>query len=128
MLPYADPAGTGVNARAEIDGPDIAVGSDSATNLALVLHELATNAAKYGALSVAEGHVRISWTIAKGRFILSWREIGGPPITAPPKKAGFGSDLARRSVSGQLAGDLIFHWNRDGLVVLVSGDADRLAL
>src|SRR5665213_1331346 len=100
LSPYADPAGTGDNARTEIDGPEIAVGAEAATNVALVVHELATNAAKYGALSVPGGRVRISWTVTMGRLALSWEEKGGPVITAPPQREGFGSVLARKSVSG----------------------------
>ncbi len=128
LLPYADTAGTGDNSRTEIDGPEIAVGAEAATSFALFMHELATNAAKYGALSVPGGRVHISWTVADGRFALSWQEIGGPTITAPPQREGFGSVLARRSVNGGLRGDLNFHWNPDGLVVLVSAEMERLAL
>lgn len=128
LSPYAELAETGHGARTEIEGPEIPVGAEAATNIALFVHELATNAAKYGALSVPGGRVHISWTVAQGRFALSWREIGGPTITAPPQREGFGSELARRSVSGQLAGDLVFHWNPDGLVVLLSAETERLAL
>ena len=128
LSPYADPAGTGDSARTEIDGPEIVVGSEAATNVALVVHELATNAAKYGALSVPGGRVRISWAVTKGRLALSWEEKDGPVITAPPEREGFGSVLARRSVNGGLRGDLSFHWNPDGLVVLVSAAMERLAL
>ena len=128
LSPYADPAGTGDGARTEIDGPEIAVGSEAATNVALVVHELATNAAKYGALSVPGGRVRISWAVAEGRLALSWEEKSGPVIAAPPEREGFGSELARRSVNGGLRGDLTFHWNPGGLVVLVAADTERLAL
>ena len=125
---YVDPTGAGDGARIRIDGLEIAVGAEAATNVALVVHELATNAAKYGALSVPGGCVHISWTEAQGRFALSWREVGGPPITTPPQRKGFGSVLIRRSVSSQLGGDIIFHWNPDGLVVLLSAKTERLAL
>lgn len=128
LSPYVDPARTGDSIRTEIDGPEIAVGSDAATNVALVVHELATNAAKYGALSVPGGRVHISWAVAKGRLVLSWEENGGPVITGPPEREGFGSVLARRSISGRLRGDLDFHWNPSGLVVLVSAEVERLAL
>ena len=128
LSPYADPAGTGDSARTEIEGPGVAVGPEAATNVALVVHELATNAAKYGALSVPGGRVRISWVVAKGRLVLSWEEKDGPVITGPPEREGFGSVLVRKSVSGNLRGDLTFHWNPAGLVVLVSADTERLAL
>jgi two-component system CheB/CheR fusion protein len=128
LSPYVDPARTGDSIRAEIDGPEIAVGSEAATNVALVVHELATNAAKYGALSVPGGRVHISWAVTKGRLVLSWEEKDGPVITGPPEREGFGSVLARRSISGRLRGDLDFHWNPNGLVVLVSAEVERLAL
>ena len=128
LSPYVDPAGPGGSTRAEIGGPEIAVGAEAARNIALVVHELATNAAKYGALSVAGGRVRISWVVAKGRLALSWEERDGPVITGPPEREGFGSVLVRRSVNGGLRGDLIFHWDPDGLVVLVSAETGHLAL
>ena len=128
LSPYLDLAGPEGSLRAEIDGPEIVVGAKAATSVALVIHELATNAAKYGALSLPEGRIHISWVVTKGRFTLSWKEIGGPRITTPPTKEGFGTVLVRKSVSGQLEGDLIFHWNPDGLVVLLSAQTEQLAL
>ena len=128
LSPYVDLAGMGANARIEIGGPEIAIGAEAATHVALVVHELATNAAKYGALSVPGGRVSISWAVAEGRLALSWQEKGGPVIAAPPVREGFGSELARRSVNGGLRGDLTFHWNPDGLVVLVSAETEHLAL
>ena len=126
LAPYIDPDRT-ENLRVEIDGPELSVGSEAATSLALVVHELATNAAKYGALSVSNGHVRISWSNTNGRLDLSWREGGGPPVSGPPSHEGFGSVLARRSVKGQLGGDMVFHWNPDGLAVVLSAPMERLS-
>jgi two-component system CheB/CheR fusion protein len=128
LSPYADPAGTGDSARTEIEGPDIPVGTAATTNLALVVHELATNAAQYGALSVPGGRVHISWALVKGRLVLTWEEKDGPVITGPPEREGFGSLLARRSISGGLRGDLNFDWKPTGLVVLVSAEMEHLAL
>lgn len=128
LSPHIDPAKAGDERRVEIDGPEISVGADAATNLALVVHELATNAAKYGALSVPGGRVRISWAAPKDKLALSWEEAGGPPVKAPPKREGFGSVLARRSVKGQLGGDLAFHWNPEGLAVVLSASVERLGL
>ena len=128
LSPYADPAGTGDGARIEIEGPEIPVGAEAATNVALVVHELATNAAKYGALSVPGGRVNISWALDKGRLVLSWEEKNGPVITGPPEREGFGSILARRSISGGLRGDVNFNWEPTGLVVLVSAEMEHLAI
>jgi two-component sensor histidine kinase len=91
-----------------------------------VLHELATNAAKYGALSTDEGHVRISWTIARGQLALIWEEHGGPPIESAPKHEGFGTQLARRSAGGNLGGTIAFDWKREGLLVHLSALQARL--
>lgn len=74
------------------EGPDFAIGSRAAVALSLMLHELATNAAKYGALSVADGCVRLSWTIDGDDLDLHWHETDGPPVAAPTAK-GFGSRL-----------------------------------
>jgi PAS domain S-box-containing protein len=86
--------------RCEIDGTDIVLGRLYAQNFSLVLHELATNAIKYGALSNLEGRVHITWgTKGNGsdsQLIFHWREQGGPPVVAP-KRQGFGSTLLRAS-------------------------------
>jgi PAS domain S-box-containing protein len=128
LSPYNGPVETGDDARAQIQGPEISVGPEALTNLALVVHELATNAAKYGAFSVPGGRVRVSWTEVNGRLDLLWEERGGPVIAGPPEQEGFGSLLARRSVTGHFAGDLVFQWNPEGLAVLLSAAAERLAL
>ena len=128
LSPYADPVGTGDSARTEIEGPEIPIGAGASTNVALVVHELATNAAKYGALSVPGGRVHISWTLISGRLVLTWKEKDGPLVTGPPEREGFGSMLARRSVSGGLRGDLDFQWKPTGLIVLVSAEMEHLAL
>jgi len=128
LSPYIDPERGGDTSRVEIVGPEIPVGGDAVTNLALVVHELATNAAKYGAFSVPGGRVHVSWTMANGRVAVVWEELGGPVVRGPPERGGFGSLLAQRSVTGQLAGDLAFHWNPDGLIVNLSAPAERLAL
>jgi two-component sensor histidine kinase len=81
-----------------IEGPDIAIASRAALSLSLILHELATNAAKYGALSVPDGRVALSWTAQDGIFRMHWREFGGPEVQ-PPTRSGFGSRLIRRGLA-----------------------------
>ncbi|HEV2363142.1 MAG TPA: chemotaxis protein CheB [Caulobacteraceae bacterium] len=127
LAPYIEPARADGHPRVEIDGPEVSVGNDTATGLALVIHELATNAAKYGALSVSGGHVGVSWSTANGRLCLSWQEAGGPLVNGAPSHEGFGARLARRSVKGQLGGDMVVHWNPDGLAVVISAPMERLA-
>lgn len=81
--------------RFAIGGPEVALGPKTSLSLALLLHELATNAVKYGALSAPAGGVEVRWAIETGgddRLALTWRERGGPPV-APPARKGFGSRL-----------------------------------
>ena len=90
LAPYARRDGTRIHAA----GPDLRLAPRSALTVAMALHELATNAAKYGALSSGRGQVYVDWAAvdATGQFRLTWREVGGPPVTAPAR-SGFGSKL-----------------------------------
>jgi two-component sensor histidine kinase len=103
-----------------IQGPDLQVGPGAATSLALVLHELATNAAKYGALSASEGCLEVEWRIADGVLMLAWTERGGPSIEKPPEHKGFGSQLARTSASGQLGGRIAYDWTPAGVRITLT--------
>jgi len=80
-------------------------------SIALLLHEIATNAAKYGALSSPNGRVDVHWSVEKDELLLAWRERGGPPLGGLPDTEGFGSLLARLTVTGQLAGKISRDWN-----------------
>jgi two-component sensor histidine kinase len=95
----------------------VAVGEKTAAGLALVIHELATNSAKYGALSAAEGRVVITCTRGDDDLKIIWDEIGGPPIVAPPVKKGFGSKLVTRTVESQLMGTIVREYLPRGLKV-----------
>ena len=87
-----------------------------AVSLTLVLHELATNAAKYGSLSAADGRVEITWSrTADGRLNLRWIESGGPAVT-PPTHRGFGTRVIENIIAGQLKGEVRFDWRNQGLV------------
>ncbi|WP_370175042.1 PAS domain-containing protein [Sphingobium abikonense] len=100
--------------RILLSGDDPAIDDRSATPLALLFHELATNAAKYGALSVADGRVHLHISREGDDVRLEWREQGGP-VTAPAKAEGFGSRLMTLSVERQLGGRLERDWRSDGL-------------
>ena len=126
--PYIDSSVLAIDSRVSIAGPEVTLGSDSITAMALVLHELATNAAKYGAFSTSSGHIQISWTIESNKFSFSWKERDGPSILRKPNKEGFGSLLARHSIEGQLHGDLVFNWDTKGLTANLSATVERLAL
>lgn len=108
---------SGSSEQLRIQGPQVDIGPGAATSLALVLHEMATNAAKYGALSGVEGCLDIRWTVDDGSLTLLWRESGGPPIEKPPEHKGFGSQLARMSASGQLGGSISYDWKPAGLEI-----------
>jgi two-component sensor histidine kinase len=86
-----------------------------AQTVAIALHELATNAAKYGSLSAADGDVEIVWSrTADGRLSLRWTESGGPAVT-PPTHRGFGTSIIEKIIGGQLGGQVRFDWRDQGL-------------
>jgi CheY-like chemotaxis protein len=85
-----------------------------AQTLALALHELATNAAKYGALSTPSGKVHIAWEMSPSALSLTWTETGGPPVNVPGTQ-GFGTRLIGLSIQGQLNGNVSFDWRPEGL-------------
>jgi two-component sensor histidine kinase/PAS domain-containing protein len=113
-----EPFGMGEGAGASpvtLEGPKVMVGPEVAQPLSMALHELATNAAKYGALSSAAGRLHVSWTI-RGRAVeMRWRETGGPPLDGPPARTSFGSQIITHSFQGTLGGTIVRHWNPDGL-------------
>jgi PAS domain S-box-containing protein len=99
---------------ARIDGPNVLLQPDMAQAFAIALHELATNAAKYGALSVPDGHVQVEWSrTVDGRLVLHWTETGGPPVE-PPARRGFGTRVME-SMINQLKGTIRFDWRAEGL-------------
>lgn len=99
--------------RVNVRGPAILVPARKAQTLALVIHELATNAAKYGALSVPAGRVEIAWDISNDHFSLKWSEIAGPPAK-PPKKPGFGSVIIKSVVGKELNCDPTLDYQETG--------------
>jgi PAS domain S-box-containing protein len=112
LAPYV---GEGV-ARARSDGPYVLLAPKAAQAIAVTLHELATNAAKYGSLSVPKGLVEVTWSNATdGRLILYWTESGGPPAKKPTRE-GFGTSVIERMIREQLNGELHLDWRPEGLV------------
>ncbi|MDR7038137.1 PAS domain S-box-containing protein [Methylobacterium sp. BE186] len=104
-------------ARVAIGGDDAPVGERAATALALIMHEQATNAVKYGGLSTENGTVSLTGRIEGDSYHLTWAEAGGPVIAHAPSRRGFGTVLAERSVAGQLDGSLEHEWAPGGLVM-----------
>jgi PAS domain S-box-containing protein len=102
--------------RSEIAGPALMLESSAAQAMAILLHELATNAAKYGALSTATGRVAVTWSLSPDRQLaFQWSERGGPPV-APPRRRGVGTRVIEQVVNGQMMGELRLDWRGDGLV------------
>lgn len=118
LIPYG-------GARFELDGPVVRLTAQEALTFALVTHELATNAAKYGSLSTPDGCVRVSWTAprdgdgASRRLVLDWREEGGPPVAAPQRQ-GFGSRLIERSIQNDMHGETVISFDPEGLRCRIS--------
>jgi PAS domain S-box-containing protein len=102
--------------RMQIDGPTVMLKQGVAQAIAVALHELATNAAKYGALSEAKGQVRVEWSRAKDeQLVLRWTEVGGPPVN-PPTHKGFGTTVVESMIRDGLKGGVQLDWRVEGLV------------
>ncbi|SFU72077.1 PAS domain S-box-containing protein [Methylobacterium sp. 174MFSha1.1] len=121
LRPYADGemrAGTG--GRVELDGPAVDLASEIAVPIGMAIHELTTNAAKYGALSNRAGRVRIRWSVEPGadrpRLRFHWQESGGP-LVAPPTRQGFGSRLLQRVLTTQVQAEVATDYAPGGLVL-----------
>ncbi len=110
-----------IGERLRVDGPAFTLNPQVALAFALALHELATNAAKYGALSNDAGHVELSWTIPAGafpddrRFVFMWQEVGGPQVS-PPNRRGFGSMMIERSLRAYFRGEATLDYRPEGLI------------
>ena len=110
--------------RVWIDGDDLQLSSEATTAIALIVHELATNAAKYGALSSSAGRITVECMASEDMLTLIWQERGGPPHECP-KSEGFGSLLGRMA-SRQLGGGIVREWRPEGLRVTVTARRDRM--
>jgi PAS domain S-box-containing protein len=115
LAPYS---GTGEK-RVRLDGPQVLLEPNVAQSIAVVVHELATNAAKYGALSLPDGRIDLHWThAASGRLDLRWTETGGPAVREPTRQ-GFGGRIVKQMIS-QLTGEVRYDWGPHGLVCDIS--------
>jgi PAS domain S-box-containing protein len=116
LAPYAQDTEKQVG----MHGPKHLLEPMTAQAIAVTLHELATNAAKYGALSVPDGHVQVEWSREpNGRLVLRWTEKGGPPVKSPTRK-GFGTRVIEGMIRGQLKGETRFDWRAAGLACEIS--------
>ncbi len=120
LAPYVQ----GDDVRAHIDGPRLLLEPETAQTMAMALHELATNAARYGALSVATGHVEVKWSVAAGgSIVVRWTESGGPPVN-PPARRGFGTEMMEGRIRYQAGGDVRWDWRQAGLTCEIVLNAD----
>lgn len=126
LAPYDDLGA--FSGRIRVSVPRMSVGESATTIFALVVHELATNSLKYGALSVDTGTLDVSCSAHDEAVTVVWTESGGPKVTASERPAGYGSRLVERSVTGQLNGSISYDWAEDGVIVTLHVDPDRLAV
>ena len=124
LAPYD---GLGDSRRIRVAAPKINVGEAASTALALVIHELATNSAKYGALSVAPGLLDVTCADDESEVVIVWTERGGPPVAAPEKPPGYGSRMIARSLSAQLGGAIVMNWSKEGVIATLRLNKIRLA-
>ncbi len=113
--------------RVKVAGPDLRLGPQQVMGLSLALHELAVNAAKYGALSVPAGRVGIDWSSDTASFAFRWRETGGPTVT-PPQRTGFGTVILDRIAGGYFSGTSQVRYRAEGIAFAIDGrlDGDRI--
>ncbi|WP_247599523.1 sensor histidine kinase [Sphingomonas sp. PAMC26645] len=126
LAPYDDMGAFRGRIRVAVER--MGVGESAATGLALVIHELATNSMKYGALSVPTGTLDLSSPPDGAELIITWLERGGPRVSPPESGSeGFGSKLVRRTVAGQLGGSIAYDWSEGGLIVTLRISRERLS-
>jgi two-component sensor histidine kinase/PAS domain-containing protein len=119
---FLEPAGAS-GPRAELDGPAVALPAGAAQPMGMAIHELATNAVKYGALSASTGRLSVSWWVEGGQhgtLRLRWAETGGPPVAETPSRQGFGSRILDGTVRDQLGGEVSRKWDEAGLICEIS--------
>jgi two-component sensor histidine kinase len=115
--------GTG---RADITGPELVLQPQLAQTIAMVLHELATNAVKYGALSIPSGRLRVAWSRGETQLVIRWSESDGPPVK-PPQRQGFGTRVVNQVIQ-ELKGELRFEWNPHGVACEIAIPIDQLGV
>jgi two-component sensor histidine kinase len=123
LAPYNDSGA--FSGRIRVAVPRMGIGEKAAITIALVIHELATNSLKYGALSIAAGMLDISGTSTDGDLSITWTERGGPPVKHP-EGHGYGSQLLDRSVA-DLGGTMDTDWSNEGVIVRVKMDLEKLS-
>jgi two-component sensor histidine kinase len=115
--------------RFRFEGPSVRLAPAAVTSMAMALHELSTNAAKYGALSAPQGRVEIRWEIfsadTERRLRFRWTEFGGPPVQ-PPRSPGFGSRLIERGIAMELKGESRLDYDSAGIVCTIEAPLSEI--
>ena len=117
-----------VGDRIRVSVPNVLVGEGSITTLALIVHELATNALKYGALARPTGTIDVSCTVENDEVVILWTEKGGPPMDTARGRPGFGSTLINRSITSYLSGSIDVEWRVEGAVITLRMSKARLGV
>lgn len=125
LSPYEDMGA--FSGRIRVAVPRMGVGEGAATTLALIVHELATNSLKYGALSAEAGTLDVSGSIDGEDVKIVWIERGGPTVEPPNSAGGYGSRLVMRSISGQLGGAIDYDWSMEGVIVTLKIKTSKLS-
>lgn len=125
LAPYDDLGA--FSGRIRVSVPRMGVGENAATTLALVVHELATNSLKYGALSVEAGTLDVSCSAHETELVIAWTEQGGPQVIEPERTAGYGGQMVARAMARQLDGAIERDWTPQGLVVRLRMNRARVA-
>lgn len=126
-ISFARTGSLGFSGRIRVAVPRMGIGERSVTSLALVIHELATNSLKYGALSAETGTLDLSGSLIEDNVELVWTERGGPHVEPPDRVNGFGSLLLNNSVSGPLGGSIMYDWSGGGVIITLRLIGKRLA-
>lgn len=124
LAPYDETAA--FSGRIRVAVPRMGVGERAASTLAMIVHELATNSVKHGALSSADGMLDVSGKLDDDTLQLVWAETGGPAIDGPPENTGFGRKMIERTVETQFAGSLSYDWQCTGLVATLNVRTSRI--
>lgn len=125
LAPYDDLGA--FSGRIRVSVPRMSVGEAAVTTFALIIHELATNSLKYGALSVDTGTLDVSCSAHDEAVTVIWTETGGPKVHSPSGPRGYGSKLIEQSIADQLRGSIDYDWAEDGVIVTLHVDPVRLA-
>lgn len=126
LAPYDDLGA--FSGRIRVSVPRMSVGEAATTVFALIVHELATNSLKYGALSVDTGTLDVSCSAHDEAVTIVWTESGGPKVSSPTRPIGYGSKLVEQSVSGQLRGSIDYDWAEQGVIVTLHVNPAQLSI